>query len=397
MNEMASLQLNMYQTLGLAVVALLLGAFLKKKIRLLERFCIPSPVIGGLIFSIVTCVLYVTGVAEISFNDTLREVCMVFFFTSVGFQADIKVLRSGGKALLLLLVLTAGLAFSQNGLAVGFSRVLGLKPLVGMCTGSIPMLGGHGTSAAFGPVLERLGVSGGTTFCTAAATYGLVAGSLLGGPIANRLIRKKNLTRSFDSPDDPVLVQKKESDSLRHYAPAAFYLALAVGAGSLFTWLLSKTGLAFPSYIGAMIAAVLIRNIGELTGKARPPMAEIDSIGGIMLSLFLGMALISLKLWQLAEIALPLMILLAVQTVFMIFYARFVVFHVMGGNYDAAFFCAGVCGFGMGATPNAMANIQAVAQKYVLSVKAFLLIPIVGGVFVDFINSTVITLFVNVL
>ena len=183
-----NVQLDMYQTLAIAVVVLILGQFLKSKFNFLEKFCIPAPVVGGLLFAIFTCICYGTGIAEFSFDDTLREVCMVFFFTSVGFQANLKILKSGGKSLIVFLALVILLIVVQNGLAVGVSKVLGLDPLIGLCTGSIPMVGGHGTAGAFGPVLEDLNVSGATTICTAAATFGLIAGSLVGGPIGRKLI-----------------------------------------------------------------------------------------------------------------------------------------------------------------------------------------------------------------
>ena len=311
------IQLDMYQTIAVAVVVLMLGKFLKKRCSVLERFCIPAPVIGGVLFAIFTCICYATGIAEFEFDDILKEVCMVFFFTSVGFQANLKVLKSGGKSLIVFLGLVVVLIVTQNFMAIGLSKLLHISPLVGLCTGSIPMVGGHGTAGAFGPVLEDFGVKGASTLCTAGATFGLIAGSMIGGPIGKRLIEKKNLLST--------------------------------------------------------------------------------AIGGISLSLFLGIAMITLKLWQLAELALPLMTLLGGQVVLMFLYAYFVIFTVMGRDYDAAVLSAGVCGFGMGATPNAMANMQAICEKYVPSVKAYLLIPLVGSLFADFLNSLAITFFINFL
>ena len=293
------IQLDMYQTLAIAVLVLMLGTFLKKRIFFLEKFCIPSPVIGGLLFAIFTCICYSTGLAEFSFDDTLREVCMVFFFTSVGFQANLKVLKSGGKSLAVFLGLVIALIVLQNLLAVGMSRILGLDPLIGMCTGSIPMVGGHGTAGAFGPVLEDFDISGATTICTAAATFGLIAGSLIGGPLGKRLIEKKNLLETVVPEDDSLLIEeeKKHERHTNMYAAAVFQLILAIGLGTIFSWLLTKTGLTFPIYIGAMIAAALIRNIGEYSGKFTIHMGEINDLGGIALSLFLGIAMITLKLW----------------------------------------------------------------------------------------------------
>lgn len=393
------IQLDMYQTLSVAVLVLLLGNYLKKKIYFLQKFCIPAPVIGGLIFAIMTCICYVTGIAEFSFDDTLREVCMVFFFTSVGFQANLKVLKSGGKSLIVFLGLVISLIILQNLTAVGLAKLLNLNPLIGMCTGSIPMVGGHGTAGAFGPVLEDLNIKGATTICTAAATFGLIFGSLIGGPLGKRLIEKHSLLNTAANEDDSLLVEdeKKHERHTNMYADAVFQLILAIGVGTIFTMLLTKTGLTFPIYIGAMLAAALMRNICEYTGIATIHMGEINDLGGISLSLFLGMAMITLRLWELAALALPLVILLAAQVLLIIIFTYVIEFNIMGRDYDAAILVSGTCGFGTGATPNAMANMQAVCDQYVPSIKAYLLIPLVGSLFADFLNSLVITFFINLL
>ena len=393
------IQLDMYQTLAVAVLVLLLGNYLKKKIYFLQKFCIPAPVIGGLIFAIMTCICYVTGIAEFSFDDTLREVCMVFFFTSVGFQANLKVLKSGGKSLIVFLGLVITLIILQNLTAVGLAKLLNLNPLIGMCTGSIPMVGGHGTAGAFGPVLEDLNIKGATTICTAAATFGLIFGSLIGGPLGKRLIEKHSLLNTVANEDDSLLVEdeKKHERHTNMYADAVFQLILAIGVGTIFTMLLTKTGLTFPIYIGAMLAAALMRNICEYTDIATIHMGEINDLGGISLSLFLGMAMITLRLWELASLALPLVILLAAQVLLIIIFTYVIEFNIMGRDYDAAILVSGTCGFGTGATPNAMANMQAVCDQYVPSIKAYLLIPLVGSLFADFLNSLVITFFINLL
>ena len=394
-----NITLDMYQTIAVAVVVLIIGNFLKRKISFLEKFCIPAPVIGGLLFAILTLICYMTGILVIDFDDTLKEVCMVFFFTSVGFQANLKVLKSGGKSLIIFLIVIIVLIISQNFAAIGLANLLGLDSLTGMTTGSIPMVGGHGTAGAFGPVLEDFGISGATTVCTAAATFGLIAGSLMGGPVGNRLIKKHNLLDTIKTEDDSLLVEDEEKHE-RHfsmYAPAVFQLIIAVGLGTVVSELLSLTGMTFPIYIGAMIVATVMRNVSEYTGKITIHMGEINDLGGICLSLFLGIAMITLKLWQLAELALPLIVLLAGQALLMFIFSYFIVFNVMGRNYDAAVVASGTCGFGMGATPNAMANMQAICEKYSPSVKAYLLIPIVGSLFADFLNSLTITFFINLL
>ena len=393
------LNIDMYQTLAFAVGVLFIGGFLKKKISILEKFCIPAPVIGGLIFALVSCLLYVFGIVEFNFDETLKNVFMVMFFTSVGFQANLKVLRAGGLSLVIFLACLFVLIVVQNLAAVGLSQVLDISPLIGMCTGSIPMVGGHGTSGAFGPVLEDFGVEGATTFCTAAATFGLIIGSLMGGPVARRLIVKHDLMKNAVSEDATILAEEEQKHhrSVSMYAPAAYQIAIAMGLGTVVSWALSLTGMTFPVYIGSMIVAAFMRNIDEYTGSFHIHMGEINDIGGICLSLFLGIAMITLKLWQLAELALPLIVLLVAQVIIMALFSYFVVFNVMGRDYDAAVLSAGVCGFGMGATPNAMANMQAITEKFAPSVKAYLLVPIVGSMFADFINSLVITFFINIL
>lgn len=394
---MKTLNVDMYQTLATAVGVLYLGGFLKKKIKFLETFCIPAPVVGGIVFALLSCLLHGLGIVEFQFDETLKTVCMVMFFTSVGFQANLKVLKAGGKSLVVFLLCLVVLIFTQNFVAVGISKLMGISPLVGMCTGSIPMVGGHGTSGAFGTVLEDFGIKGATTVCTAAATFGLIIGSTMGGPIGRRLILKHDLLKTAVAEDPSILEEdeQKHHRSVSMYAPAAYQLAIAMGIGTVLSWLLSMTGMTFPIYIGSMIAAAFMRNIGEYGGKIHIHMGEINDIGGICLSLFLGIAMITLQLWQLAELALPMIILLLAQVVLMAVFSYFLVYNVMGRDYDAAVLAAGTCGFGMGATPNAMANMQALTEKFVPSIKAYMLVPIVGSMFADFINSLVITAFIN--
>lgn len=387
-----SVSLDQYQTLAVAVAVLFFGQWLCNRVKFLKTFCIPSPVAGGFVFAILTTILHMTNLMDIDFDDSLREVAMVFFFTSVGFQANLKVLKQGGKDLAVFLVLVIFLIVLQNVIAVGAASAMGLSPLIGLTTGSIPMVGGHGTAGAFGPVLEDFGVSGATTMCTAAATFGLIAGSSMGGPLGNALIQKNHLSPKTEEGEQ---VKKEEKLSLSDYAPAVYQIILAAGIGTVLSWLLSRTGMTFPVYIGAMIAAAVFRNISEYTHSFTIHMDEINDFGSLCLSLFLGIAMITLKFWQLADLAGPLVLLLGCQTVFMFVYTRFVVFRLMGGDYDAAVIAAGVCGFGMGATPNAMANMSAITNRYGNSIKAYLLIPIVGSLFADFINSLVITVFIN--
>ncbi len=394
---MYTLNLDMYQTAAVAVVMLFAGTFLRKRLKFLETFCIPAPIVGGLIFAVFSCLLHVWGILDFTFDETLKKLCMVAFFTSVGFQANVKVLKSGGVSLLIYLVCVGALVSAQDFLAVGMASLLGVNPLLGLCTGSVSMTGGHGMSGAFGPVIEDFGLAGAATLATAAATFGLIAGSLMGGPLGQHLILKKNLPGTAAKSDRKPLLEEKEKlhRPMTMYASACYQLILAMGIGTVVSMVLSQTGLTFPAYIGALIVAAVMRNIGEFTGVFRAHIGEINEIGSICLSIFLGVAMITLKLWQLAELALPLVILLLGQTVLMFLFARYVFFNALGGDYDAAVIVAGTCGFGMGATPNAMANMQVLTEKFGPSVKAYILVPIMGGMLVDFINSIAITVFIN--
>ena len=400
---MMGVSLNMFMTLAVAVIVLLIGAWLRKKIKLLDKFCIPAPVVGGLLYALVMTVFHVFGILDVEYDDTLKDVCMVAFFTTVGFQVDFKALKKGGKSLILLTVLVLVLIIAQNGLSLGVSAIIGVDGLLGLCTGSIPMVGGHGTAGAFGPILEDFGMKSATTICTAAATFGLVAGSLIGGPLGNKLIKRHKLydpnkkTDENETETQVPATEPEETFSATRFAKAIYQIAIAMGLGTIISWALSKAGLTLPMYIGGMIIAVIMRNVGDRTTKVDIASKEIGAIGEVALSMFLGIAMITLKLWQLADLAVPFLILLACQTVLMIVFAYFVVFNVMGRDYDAAVLTSGMCGFGMGATPNAMANMQAITRKYGPSIKAFLIVPIVGGMFVDFINSMVITVFINFL
>ena len=396
MDNIINIKLNMYQTLAVAVIALFVGKYVRKGIPILEKFCIPIPVVGGVIFAIFSCILYSYKIAEIHFDSSLRELTMVVFFTSVGFQADIQTFKKGGKDLIKFLFLVVILILGQNFLALGVAKLLGLNSLFGLASGSIPMLGGHGTAGAFGPELEKIGLQGGSTICIAAATFGLVAGSLIGGPLGRFLINKYDLLKTAIPVDKSYYTGKKsyENKILNMYEDAAFQLIIAMGFGTIFSFFFQEMGLTFPVYIGSMLAAAILRNISEFSKKFSIYMNEINNIGDISLSLFLGISMVSLHLWLLASLAIPLIILLSSQVILMTCFA-FGSFFFLGKNYDAAVMSAGMCGFGLGATPNAMANMQAICNKYVPSVKAFIVIPLVGSLFVDFLNSFGITMFMQ--
>lgn len=408
------LELDMLQTAGLGALALVLGMCLTRRVKWLQRFCIPSPVSGGIVFSVVSLMLYKLWNVELVFDGTLKDVFMLVFFTSVGFQSNLKVLRRGGSTLLLMLGVLAFIIVVQNVLPLGIAWIMGVNPLVGMAAGSISMAGGHGTAGGFSAVLEGMGLSGAGTIAMAAATFGLIMGSVTGGPLAERLIRTKLTAEHLEPKDyevDPAMAGLESDEAspagrakhissneqeFQQYAKATYALLIVVAAGSLMSWLLQQTGVTFPTYFGALIVAAIVRNVAE-TCKLTPKMEldKIVSVGNICLSVFLGMAMVSLKLWELESLALPLVVMLVAQVVAMALIAYFVAFNILGRDYDAAVLVAGICGFGLGATPNAMANMSAVCYKYHYTVKPFLIVPIIGAMFVDLINTGFITMFLN--
>ena len=396
---MYAIQLDMYQAAAVAALVLLLGRFLVRNLDLLRRYCIPEPVAGGVVFALAHLALRQAGILEISFDSTLQTFFMVVFFCSVGFTACFSILKKGGLQVLLFLGIAVMMCVLQNGLGAFIASAFGLDPRLGLATGSIPMVGGHGTAASFGPLLEKAGVSGASAVAIASATFGLVAGCVIGGPTAVSRIRQKNL-HSFETAtgSNEVVVDKNEVtgaiDSGR-FLNAALCLALAIGAGTVVSAWLNKV-FTFPIYIGAMLVAAFIRNTTDMAGK-EIPMEEISTIGSFSLSLFLGLAMMGLKLWELADLAVPMVVMLVAQTVLMMVYAYFVVFNLLGKNYDAAVMTSGFCGFGMGATPNAMANMQAITQKYGPAPTAYFVVPLVGSLFIDFMNTIIITSFLNLL
>jgi len=422
---MTHIELDMIQTAGVGALALMAGMMMTRRIGFLQRFCVPSPVSGGIVFSFITLVLYGCLDVEVSFDSTLGNVFMLAFFTSVGFQSDLKVIRQGGKLLAIMLVLLVGIIAMQNLMPQAVTRLMGVSPLIGMATGSMPMTGGHGTVGGFASVLEGMGLHGADTIGMAAATFGLIAGSMIGGPLAERIIRTKlshEQMQPHEEAADPAMAGIESDEAspegrakrvstneqeFQQYAKATYSILLVMGAGTLVSWLLARTGITFPTYFGALILAAIVRNTIGLfrykvdgrwvKGDTLLDMDRIVSVGNICLSMFLGVAMISLKLWELHTLALPLVVILVSQVLMMALFAYWVAFPLLGRDYDAAVLCAGLCGFGLGATPNAMANMSAVCYKYRYSVKPFLIVPIIGAMFADLINTAIITLFLNVI
>lgn len=390
------LELTNIQTMALAVLVLYLGKYINNTFKFLKENCIPDAVTGGTVFSIFTLIGHEANLFSFVFEDTLREVFMIAFFTTVGFSASIKLLKKAGIPVLMFLIAAVGLTFFQNIAGIAMAKVLRVSLLIGLATGSLATTGGPGTAGAFGPIMESFGAPGATMVAMATATYALIAGSIIAGPLCKRLIEKHSLlekhknSNSFESSGE-----KSETLITKRVIPTGFLLIIAMGVGSLISGFLNSLGLVLPSYIGAMFAATIIRNISDYSGKFEIDLDIISTIGSFTLAMFLSMTLMAFKLWELKELALPLVIMLIGQTILMGAFAYFITFNITGRDYDAAIMTGGHCGCGFGTTPKALANMEALTERYLPSPKAFFVIPIVGSLFIDFFNAAIITFFIN--
>ncbi|CAN7381799.1 MULTISPECIES: sodium/glutamate symporter [unclassified Acidovorax] len=397
---MITIQLDIAQTIGVAAVLLVLGDFIKKHVGVLSRYFIPGPIIGGLVFSLIALAGHLSGSFAFEFYDNMRAFLLLVFFTTIGFSASFELLKKGGVGVALFLAAAVGLVLLQNTLGAGLAALLGVHPLIGVAAGSISLTGGHGTSAAFGPLLEQAGAAGALPAAIAAATYGLVAGCVIGGPLGTLLMRRNGLhahgASAATAPAIPVPVTANTGSGGDTVMYASILIAVSIGIGTLLVNWLKDLGVTLPSYLGPMLVAALVRNIIDWR-NSELPLRQFEVVGNVSLAFFLAMALMSMKLWELAEVAGPLLVILLAQTALMFAYGYWVTFRVMGRDYDAAVIAAGHCGFGMGATPNAMANMQAFTAVNGPSVKAFFVIPLVGSLFIDFFNAVIITAFMNFL
>ncbi|MGY4796103.1 sodium/glutamate symporter [Lysinibacillus sp. FSL K6-0057] len=390
------IEINQITTVFLAVALFALGGFLINKIGFLKRFCIPAPVVGGLLFAALATILKTTGILEISLDTSLQSLFMITFFTTIGLGASFKLVKLGGKLLIIYWLACGFLALMQNVIGVSLASLMGIHPLIGMMAGAVSMEGGHGAAAAFGQTLEDLGISSAMTIGAAAATCGLVAGGLIGGPIVKYLVGKYNLTPDEQESEEIEYENKHEqitSDSFfTQVLLITFCMAVGTYVGTLFS---EATGFVLPGYVGAMFVAVLVRNMMDKFKPEAINMKSISLIGDVTLGVFLSMALMSIKLWEIADLALPLFIIVFAQVFFIVVFSIFVLFKLLGKNYDAAVMVAGFAGHGLGATPNAMANMSAVVQRFGPSKKAFLVVPIVGAFLIDVFGIPIIITTIN--
>ena len=402
-----AIKFGTYYTLILAAIVLLAGKFLVQHIRWLREFNIPEPVAGGLVAALVSWALNATLGLQPSFDSSLQTAFMLVFFSSIGLSANFAKLREGGMGLIVFLVVVVVFILVQNGVGIALATLLGLDPLIGLIAGSITLTGGHGTAGAWGQVLEsQHGIRGAITLGIACATFGLVIGGLIGGPLAKWLIQRNNLQGPQGSAEGNGSALEAGAPNFefphktRIITADAAIETMALFAGcqafaEFMTHAMAGTAVQLPTFVWALGGGVLIRNALDYVFNFQVFDRAIDVFGNAGLSIYLAIALLSLKLWELAGLAGPLVVILGAQTIVMAAYAGLVTFRVMGRNYDAAVLCAGHCGFGMGATPTAVANMQAITNQYGASHKAFLIVPMVGAFFIDLVNAVAIQVFIK--
>ena len=410
---METIAVDPYYTLIVATLVLLVGRLMVDRIKFLQDFNIPEPVAGGLLAAVIIYILHVSTGVSFAFDKGLQDSFMLIFFSSIGLSADFSRLKAGGVGLVLFLLVVSAFIVVQNVVGVGLAGALGLDPIIGLVTGSITLTGGHGTAGAWGKVLEEQHhIVGATDLGMASATFGLVLGGLIGGPVARKLVNKMGMKPSAKAAQAHDTADTAIDDVFEHAHQRRLITAnAAVETMALFAACLAFSALmttpevksflpswfTLPQFVWALLFGVLLRNFLTSAFKVNMFDRAIDVFGNASLSIFLGIALLNLKLWQLLDLALPMLIILAVQTAIMALYAYFVTYRFMGKDYDAAVLAAGHCGFGLGATPTAVANLQSVTERFGPSHKAFLIVPMVGAFFIDFVNAFILTGFVNFL
>lgn len=404
-------KLDLVQTVTVAGIILFTGYLLRKWFPLLGRYNVPAAVVGGMLASVAFFVLRRSSIELFSFDTTLQAPLMIAFFTSVGFGASLSLLRVGGPQVFLFFVVSTIMALAQNLVGILVALPLGMHPLFGVLCGSVTLTGGPATGLAFAPLFEKAGVPGAATLAVAAAMVGIISGGLMGGPIGTRLVERYKLPTPKDRitpphvpaaqiaedqlPEPPQKTPEGEDKESYLLLKSLVIILVAMWIGSGLSRWLAAVGFTLPAYIGAMLVAALFRNIDDATGLLGLSQKVIDDIGSVSLSLFLVLALMTLKLWELAGLALPLLVVLAAQVLLILLVCLGPVFRLMGKDYDSAVMSGGFAGFMLGTTANAMANMEALVERYGPAPRAFLVVPIVGAFFIDFTNALLITLFLN--
>lgn len=393
---------GLFETLACACLVLLLGFFIVKKVSFFRNYNIPEPVVGGFFIAIILYILHVTMDLSFSFESSLQTTMMLFFFTSIGLSAEFEKLKKGGKPLFIFVVLTGAFIIVQNIFGISIASMLGINQSYGLIAGSITLTGGHGTGAAWAQNLtDTFHISGAMELAMACATYGLVMGGLIGGPVAKVLLKKKNINPTNEVQEKELPIEMFESPAskrrinVRNMIETLTMFAICLTLGQILYEYGKGSWIELPNFVWCLFVGVVIRNTINRTSTYVVNDHAVDVLGNTGLYLFLTIALMSLQLWQLQGLASQVLIILVLQTVLLVFFAMFITFKVMGSDYDAIVLSAGHCGFGLGATPTAVANMQSITDKYGPSHKAFLIVPMVGAFFVDILNNLFIKLFVS--
>lgn len=389
-NGLMKINMDATMTLALAGILLLIGYFIKKKVNILNKYCIPAPVVGGFLFMFVTWIGHYTGVFGFQFENLFQSTFMLAFFTTVGLGASFTLLKKGGILLVVYWLICGVISILQNALGIGISKLIGLEAPYALLASAISMIGGHGAALSYGGTFAEMGYSIAPLVGAATATFGLICAVIIGGPLGRRLIEKNKLTpdksENFDTSVNEVNAASNEKLSDLDIIKNVTVILICMAVGSFISGKIGKLiNLGFPSYVGAMFVAVIVRNINEKVKFYNFNFGLVDKIGTVMLNLYLSLALMTLRLWELSGLIGGVLLILAAQVIFMVIIAYFVVFRLLGSNYDAAVMCSGLCGHGLGATPSAIVNMTAINEKYGMSRKAMMIVPIVGAFLVDII------------
>lgn len=391
-----TIQLDVLQTAGLAALLFFMGSKIKSKSNFLQKYFIPAPVIGGLIFSLLAFIGVRNNLYSFEMDSVLQDFFMNVFFTAVGFECSIYIVKKSGILGMKLAVVAILLLVFQNLLGASLARLFGINPLLGVAMGSVSMSGGVGSAVAFGPDFEALGAAGGTAIGTAAATFGLLVGSIIGGPVAKRLIEKKNLKTNENLKNIETTTSEKTVLNKASFLKSFLLVVLTGALGSIISLLLNKTGLKFPYYVGCLFAGAIVRNVADYKNYELKP-EEIGTISSFSLNLFLSMALMQLNIAKIVSLAIPMFVILLSETLLMAIYAYFITFKTCGSDYEAAVIAAGHCGVGLGQTPNAIANMTAVTEKHGPAPTAWFVLPVITVIFINIFNPIIITAFMNIL
>lgn len=399
------IKLDLIQTLAIAAIVYLIGMFLKKKIRIFEHLNIPSAVLGGLIFAFFNLIVH-DRYLNIEFNTSMQALCMVFFFTSIGTNASLALLKKGGKMVIVFLLIASVFCVIQNLVGIGVATLFDLPKLFGVMAGSVTLVGGPATGLAFAPLFEELGLKGAETIAITSATFGIVTGGLLGGPAGTYLIEKFKLRKETKKISSLAKEQLEETTEILHvdttnedsgFSISLINTVIIMGLGTIISFFIAKSGITLPAYIGAMIVGAVFRNINDKTNWIKLDQNTIDFAGGIALNIFLTVALMDLKLWELFHLALPLLVILIIQVILVLLFALTLTYRIMGRDYEASVMSSGFIGFVLGTVANAMVVMKTLVVKYGAAPRAFLIVPLVGAFFIDYVNALVITVFANLL